>query len=121
MANFRAAKEPAVELKPQGARHPKESRQAHGHRPECAPSWGYYGTDCPVGIRDARLSDLKDDQDCGDEQITASMPSSWRTVSARRRTPATWDNRVDRAQRNAYLDDKRRDSRDKNCAWTDGR
>ena len=101
--NLRAAKESAVELNLR-ARDIRKNPGKYGHCPECALSAGH-GTDCPVGVEEAEQRAVKQEEDSRDEQITRVARAIFLADSLSTEEDARdWDtNRVDRAQRNAYV------------------
>ena len=101
--NLRAAKESAVELNLR-ARNMLKNPGKYWHCPECAFSAGH-GTGCPVGIEQAEEVAAKQEKQARDERISRVARAIFLADSLSTEEDARdWDtNRVDRAQRNAYL------------------
>lgn len=101
--NLRAAKSAAA-AENRRAREMRLNPGKYGHCPECAFSAGH-GQNCPVAVDEAEQKALKREKEARDELIgrvarAIYLADSLSTVEDAR----DWDaNRIDRAQRNAYI------------------
>lgn len=101
--NLRAAKSAAA-AENRRAREMRLNPGKYGHCPECAFSTGH-GRNCPVAVDEAEQKAAKQEKEARDELIgqvarAIYLADSLSTVEDSR----DWDaNRIDRAQRNAYI------------------
>ena len=101
--NLRAAKSAAA-AENRRAREMRLNPGKYGHCPECAFSAGH-GQNCPVAVDEAEQKALKREKEARDELIARVARAIYLADSLSTEDDARdWDtNRVDRAQRNAYL------------------